>query len=114
MEMRDPEGSCLELAGDSQLVLLFWGLQEWESSGHCAGCSGGGIRFVLATLLVLLPCSFRYQPQECSPFMISERKEETSYIQNSPPGFSHLLPTLVDVNKLVDLDLLCLDRKIYF
>lgn len=63
MEMKDPEGSSLELAGDSQLVLLFWGLQEWESSGHCAGCSGGAIRFVLATLLVLLPCSFRYQPQ---------------------------------------------------
>lgn len=81
----------------------------------------GGIRLDLATLMVLLPCSFRYQPQQCSPeaklprFSRSQKgREQISYTRSSPPGFSHLLPTLVDVNKLVDLDLLCLDRKIYF
>lgn len=25
----------------TQLVLLLWALQDWESPGHCAGCSGG-------------------------------------------------------------------------
>lgn len=74
----------------------------WRVSGgyHTAGS---------ASMLLQIP------PQQLPRLSQSHKeKEQNSYTLSSPPGFSHLLPTLVGINKLVDLDLLCLDRKIYF
>lgn len=43
-----------------------------------------------------------------------EGKQQILYVDTSPLWFSCHLPTLVDVNELVDRDLLCCDTKIYF
>lgn len=110
----------MELAGDSAGALLLWALQEWESPGHYAGCSGGyqvgsGHTDGSASMFFEIPApAVESWSQTAQVFMIPERKVTNLLHRELSSGFSHLLPTLVDVNKLVDLDLLCLDRKIYF
>lgn len=96
----------MEVAGDPQLVLLFWA-QRWMMLRRAPGTQ----------LLCLLPpgalCS-SMEPSWPGSHHPHKGKQQILYVDCSPPWFSCHLPTLVDVNKLVDLVLLCRDTKIYF
>lgn len=97
---------CVEVEEPRALFrMMFWGTSGllwpccWLCSHVPSDTSPGSV------VLVLSYPGF-HDPQN--------GKQQILYVASSPLWFSCHLPILVDVNKLVDLDLLCLDRKIYF
>lgn len=68
-------------------MLLLWALQEWESPGHCAGCSGG--YQVGTTLMVLLLSSSSAILESNFPGLHDPRKERNKPLTEISTEISH-------------------------